>query len=160
MRVVTRANNVVRHRGVVVRGVTTLGVIGLVLGVPLAMLAIHAPSPLEQIRNVTGHPDDLRRAFDERVSDKTIAGVVAAIAWLMWTWFVACVIAEVVGRVRGRTPTRVPGSRHLQSLVAGLLGASLAFGVSSRQAPPLRLASPPCPCRLHTSSPPPSHRSI
>lgn len=139
MRFASRPNHVTRHRGMAVRGVTTLGVIGLVLGVPLAMMAIHALPPLEQIRNIAGHPDDLRRVFDERVSDQTITGVVAAIAWLVWAWFVVCVIAELVGRVRGRSPSKVPGSRHLQSLVAGLLGASLAFGVSSRQASPLRL---------------------
>ena len=65
-----RPNHVVRHRRVVVRGVTTLGVLGLVLGVPLAMMGIHAPPPLEQIRNVTGHPGQLRRVLGERLGTR------------------------------------------------------------------------------------------
>ena len=141
MSLVAGPNHLKRHRGGGGRSLTTLGVLGLVLGVPLAMMAIHAPPPLDQIRSVTGHPDELRRVLDERVTDQTIAGVVAAIAWLVWVWFVLCVIAEVVGQVRGRTP-RVPGSRNLQSLVAGLLGASLVFGLPGRQALPLRLRIP------------------
>ena len=171
MSLVAGPNHLKRHRGVVARSLTTLGVLGLVLGVPLAMMAIHAPPPLDQIRSVTGHPDELRRVLDERVSDQAIAGVVAAIAWLVWVWFVLCVIAEVVGRVRGRTPRRVPGSRNLQSLVAGLLGASLVFGLPGRQALPLRLRipamsvsapyiEPPTPLPRHVKSPEILHAAV
>ena len=132
-------NHMTRRRGLAARCVTTLGVVCLVLGVPLVMMAIHAQPPLDQIRSVTGHPEELRRMFGERVSDRTITEIVAGVAWLVWAWFVVCVIAELIGRARGRTASRVPGSRHLQSLVAGLLGASLLVGVSGRQALPLRL---------------------
>ncbi len=121
------------------RVLAILGFAGLVGGVPLLLVEMHATLPLSEVRHLVLHPNQVRGALANRVSDGATSKLIWSIAWLAWVWFVVCVGVEVVGRVRGRTPGRLPASRHIQWLVNCLVGASLAFGIPSRQMAPLRI---------------------
>ncbi len=121
------------------RSVSTVGVIGLVAGVPVVLIGAGATPPLVEMRRLLIHPAQLQHVLTGRFSDDAIAKLVWSIAWLVWAWFVACVALEIVARIRGSSPSKVPGSRHIQSLVTYLVGASLAFGPPIRQASSLRL---------------------
>ena len=136
-----------RYRPVVLRILAILGSAGLVGGVPLLLVEMHATPPLSEMQHLVLHPNQVRDAFASRVSDGAITKLIWSVAWLAWAWFVVCVGVEFVGRVRGRLPGRLPASRHVQWLANCLVGASLAFGIPSRQMAPLRLqvASVPAP---------------
>ena len=133
---------------------STLGLIALLGGLPLTLLGVHAPPPLHEIRLLILHPTQIQHALSTHLSDGAAAKILWAIAWLVWAWFTVCVGVEVLGRVPGRTTGKIPASTHVQSFVRFLIGASLALGIPSRQASPLRLqvASVSAPART------PSHR--
>ncbi len=114
---------------------STLGVVGLVAGVPALLVALHADPPLRQIGSVLVNPNQVKRLVATRVTDDATVKLVWSIAWLAWLWFIVCLSLEMVGRFRGRTRAKMPGSRYVHSLVTGLLGASLAFGSPTRLSP-------------------------
>ncbi len=120
------------------RVASVLGVLGLVAGVPLLLLGMHANPPLSEVRRFLVHPTVIERVFADRLGDGAITKLVGLIAWMTWSWFAVCVVVEIVSRIRGRAPGKVPGSRYIQSLVTYLVGASLALGAPSRQASHLR----------------------
>ncbi len=132
-------NRLANRKGLIFRVATTLGFFGLLIGVPLLLVEVHATPPLGDMRYLLVHPGQVGVVLSRRLNDGVTTKLVWTIAWLAWAWFVVCVGVEFVGRIRGRIPGRMPGSRHIQSLVAGLVGASLAFGLPSRQMSPLRL---------------------
>ncbi len=133
------AERVVGRRQLVFRLASALGVIGLVAGVPIALLTAHAEPAVAELWVLFTHPALIQHVFAVRVSDGALAKVAWSIAWLAWAWCLACISFEIVGRVRGRTAKRIPGSRYVQSWLTYLVGASLAFGSPVRQAAPLRL---------------------
>ena len=53
-------------------------------------------------------------------------------AWVAWAWFVTCIALEARSWLSGRAPARLPGSRTMQWLVAGLVGAAFALGGMAR----------------------------
>jgi len=139
MSLLLKAERPVGPKRWVVRIASTLGVFGLAAGVPIVLAATRAMPPLAELRLLLSHPTLASRVVTGRVSDGAVAKIVWSIAWLAWGWFVACILLEVVARVRGRTPGRLPGSRYIQSFVTYMVGASLAFGYPIRQMTPMRL---------------------
>lgn len=131
-----------RHRPLA-RILLTLLFVGLVAGAPLALVATHAVPSLTGVRMLFTHPGHVQQVLGRHVSDGAMTELVWSIAWLAWAWFAVCVCVEIASRIRGRAPGRMPGSRHVQSLVTWLVGASLAFGLPSRQMAPLRLQAEP-----------------
>ena len=115
------------------------GVLGLVVGAPLLLMGTHSVPPLSDVRNLMIHPDRIPHALASPLGDGAITKLVWSIAWLAWSWFVVVVALEVVSRIRGRAPGKMPGSRYAQSLMTYLVGASLALGAPSRHTSPLRL---------------------
>jgi DNA-binding SARP family transcriptional activator len=123
----------------VLRILSTGAVFGLVVGVPLVLVGTRAVPPLTQLQNVIMHPAHIQLVLKGPFSDSEVTELVWTTAWLVWSWFILCLVVEILGRVRGRVPDKMPGSRHIQSAVTFLVGASLALGTPSRQASPLRL---------------------
>jgi DNA-binding SARP family transcriptional activator len=120
-----------------------LGLAALVLGIPLALVSFHAVPPLEEVGRILFHPGDAGRYLDRSLSDSAVAKTVAAAAWIAWAWLVMCVAVEIVGAVRGRPTLHLPASRHIQSLVATLVGASLTVVPLGRDVLPMRLHAAP-----------------
>jgi DNA-binding SARP family transcriptional activator len=77
---------------------------GVVVGVPVA-LAVGVGWPLpRQVPSL----DELGRALSgSAISDGAIVGVLAAVLWLAWAMFMACLVVEVVAALRGRQ-ARIP----------------------------------------------------
>ncbi len=129
----------IHHRSLMSRIVWTLVFVGLVAGAPLALVGAHAVPSSTSVRNLADHPGQIGHLLGSHLGDRATVYLVWSLAWLSWGWFVLCVCVEILGRVRGRPPGRMPGSRHVQSLVTWLAGACLLFGVPNRQITPLRL---------------------
>lgn len=60
-------------------------------------------------------------------------------AWTLWAYFVLCVAIDVLARSLGRLPLRMPGGRRLQSVIATLVGATLAIVPATKSSGHLRL---------------------
>src|SRR5580698_2941885 len=103
-----------------------LGLAGLVLGIPLVLIAGGITPPLALIGHVGAHPTSVAHYLSEPLSDTALTKILTGAAWIVWLWLVVCVVAETAGSVRGRPTMRLPASRHLQSLAATLVGPSLA----------------------------------
>jgi LysM domain len=127
------------HRALALRIMWTLVFVGLVAGAPLALVGADAVPSLTGVGKLVAHPSQVGQLLGKHFGDRATADLVWSIAWLSWGWFVICVCMEILGRLRGRPPGRMPGSRHVQSLVTWLVGACLAFGLPNRQITPLRL---------------------
>ncbi len=143
------ARGAIRRKPGIVQCALAVGTIALVAGAPLLLFAMKTVPNAGDVIHVLAHPALLARTLTGPVSDEAIAGMIWLMAWVAWAWFVACIALEITSRIRGRTVARIPGSRHIQSLVTYLVGASLAIGSPVRHMAPLRLeiagASAPIP---------------
>ena len=126
------------YRQTTLRIASLLGVVGLVAGVPILLLGTHSDPPLSEVRHLLAHPTMIERLFAGRLGDGSITKLVWLIAWMTWSWLAVCVAVEIVSRIRGRAPGKMPGGRYIQSLVTYVVGASLALGAPSRQTSHLR----------------------
>jgi DNA-binding SARP family transcriptional activator len=127
------------HRHTISRIASLVAVICLAVGAPLLLWATHATPPVSLVRDLLFHPAHFQIVLARPLDDGAVTKLIWLVAWLSWLWLVVCIVLEIVGRIRGRAPRTLPGSRHIQSLVTYLVGASLAFGAPSRLASPLRL---------------------
>jgi len=116
-----------------------VGLVLFVVGVPVLLVSERASSPFTLVARVVGHPSSVFRSVEGPVTDSTVVHAVVLMAWLAWAWLVVCVLTEAAARLRGRPPARLPASRHAQSIVALLVGASLAVLPSARAYPPIRI---------------------
>src|SRR5580658_3416108 len=116
-----------------------LGLAGLVLGLPLVLVACRVTPPLALIGHIGAHPSSVAHYMSEPLSDTALVKILTCAAWIVWLWLVVCVVAEMAGSVRGRPTMRLPASRHIQSFAAALVGASLAVVPIGRDGLPMRL---------------------
>jgi len=128
-----------REHPLPLRVASTVGIVGMAAGVPILLLGARAYPPVGGMLHLVLHPDLLGHLVAGPFTDDIVTKLVWLGAWVAWSWLVVCVGVEVIGVVRGRAPSRVPGSRHIQALVACLVGASLAVAVPARHQHPLRL---------------------
>jgi len=131
-----------RHGGSEVAGSlgSLTGLVGFVVGVPLLLVGERAGSPLAPLARICTHPSSVLHSFGRPVTNSTVLHAMVLMAWLAWVWLVVCLLAEAVGRLRGRPPTRLPVSRHMQALVGVLVGATMALLPASKGSPPVRVA--------------------
>ncbi len=108
--------------------------VGLVVGVPFWLVSAGG-SPFTHLgadgrgRSVlAGHGNDIP------VVSHWLVRVALLMAWLFWVWMTTCVALEIRSWLLGRSPTRLPASRTLQSVVACLVGTALALSFVGRQA--------------------------
>ncbi len=136
-----------------------IGLIGLLLGIPAALLFLHATPPLAPIGHFIAHPSVWAHNLTGSLGDATIAGILVSTAWIVWLWLLICVVIEAAAAVRGRPPLHLPASSRVQSLAAALVGASLTILPMGRDALPMRFNAVPSPLqvivgnsRLHASA--------
>lgn len=132
-----------RTNGVVGGFGAALAITGFVIGVPVALLGDGAGSPLALLIRLVESPARLVGALERPVSDSTVLHVVTLAAWSGWLWLLACLVAEVTARLRGRPAQRLPGSRHGQALAALTVGACLLLIPSVRAQQSIRIAGDP-----------------
>jgi LysM domain len=110
----------------VARGLGALiGVIALVVGVPLALIAwVGWPLPEEMtsIDEVTGA---LRDRF---IPDAFLIKALAVVCWLVWIELMASLIVETVAYLRGRQAGRVPLAGGMQRAAARLVATVALLG--------------------------------
>lgn len=118
---------------------SAVGLIGVLIGVPLALVHFVAPVSLGTIARVMEHPRGFPHVLSRPLTGSAVAGAAACVAWATWGWFVACMAVELIARARGRHPIRLPGSSRFQVLVAMLVGALITLLPATRPAQSVRL---------------------
>jgi len=116
-----------------------VGTFALVVGVPAILASAHAFPPVSEVIGAALHPDRIPSDLRGGIGDAAAIRLLWTAAWAAWGWLTICVVIEVIGVARGRSPGRVPGSRYVQSIAAFLVGASLAVSTPTRHEVPLRL---------------------
>lgn len=117
--------------------VATLTILGIVIGLPAALLAIGAnPLPnevptLEQLRVFLTSPDDGTLAL----------GFITLVGWAAWTFLAAALALEGIARVRRTSSPHLPGLALPQSAARGLIGAALLLFVTAPVGMPTAHAS-------------------
>ncbi|KGN41895.1 LysM peptidoglycan-binding domain-containing protein [Knoellia aerolata] len=102
-------------------------ILGIVIGLPVALLAIGAnPLPdevptLEQLRVFLTSPDDGTLAL----------GFITLVGWAAWASLAASLAMEGIARVRRTSPPHLPGLALPQSAARGLIGAALLLFVTA-----------------------------
>ncbi len=119
--------------------VSLLALAGLVLGIPAALVAFHLTLPLTQVGHLVTSPSTAVHYLDRPVTDSDVVNSVACAAWIVWFWLLVCVSIETVAAIEGRPTLHLPASRHIQTFVSSLVGASLAIVPLSRDGLPMRL---------------------
>ena len=103
----------------------TLLLLGLLVGLPAALLALganpisHALPTLEQIRTALSTPDDGTLAL----------GAIKIIAWSAWAFLAASILFEVASRIRGVRTPHLPGLRVPQLAARQLISAAVLLFV-------------------------------
>ena len=120
-----------------------LGLMGLVLGIPVVLVAFHLTPPITQLGYLIGHPRTAVHYLNHSLTDAAVARSLTCVTWIAWIWLVVCVALETSAVVRGRPSLHLPGSRHVQSLITTLVGASLAVFPIGRDGLPMRFVAAP-----------------
>ncbi len=115
---------------------------GILLGVPCVLIATRSVPSMDGLAGLVSHPSKLTHFLNRPLDDTAALSLVWLVAWLAWVWLVLCVSVELVAQLRGRPSFRLPASGHLQSVVAFVVGASLAIGGPNRpsESPGLAIA--------------------
>ena len=131
MRATLGPEGTARRSHLAFRILVLLALVGLVAGIPLILVETHATPPNRRYAIWWFTRRRCEHALEAHVSDGAALKLLWLVSWLTWGWFAVCVVLEIVGWVRGRSPRRLPGSQHIQWLAKCLIGATLAFGVDS-----------------------------
>jgi hypothetical protein len=114
---------------------STLALVSMVVVVPVVLATVGgSPVPHGGLAGLD-HLFHRRQGFDLRLATAWVLHGALALAWVTWAWMAVCVGIELVARSRGRAPTRLPGSRTMQAMVACLVGTSLALVTVGRTLP-------------------------
>ena len=107
--------------------------------IPVLLVALNGPSVVTAIGDAVTHPQHLSHVLRARFDAETTIALLWTLAWLVWGWFVICLALEASARLRGSSPTRMPGSRHVQAWAALVVSACLAMGTTGRHGTIMRL---------------------
>lgn len=125
-----------RSRDVVAGIGALLALIGLVAGVPYALVRLAGPPLSPELLNL-----DL---LTSRVGPETIVSILILLVWLAWFQLFVCVIVEVYGGLRSvGMPARVPLSGGPQALANRLVSAALLLFTATAVAVPIARAAAP-----------------
>ncbi|MEJ7833263.1 MAG: LysM peptidoglycan-binding domain-containing protein [Nocardioides sp.] len=102
----------------------TLGLLAIVAGLPVVLLAIGANPLPDQVPSW----DQIQTALTSPDDGTLFLGAIAVIAWLAWTFMAISVVVEVLSQLRGVRAPQLPGLRLSQSAARSLVGtAALLF---------------------------------
>jgi DNA-binding SARP family transcriptional activator len=105
---------------------SSVALLFLLVAVPIGLLyAGGTPIPRGSWHHLRQTVSSRQGADLHVISGWLIHGAVF-LGWVTWSWLVVCAAVELHARLTGRTPSRVPGSKTLQAVVAFLVGTSLA----------------------------------
>ncbi len=105
--------------------VALLGVVALVAGVPVALVAwVGSPLPTE----VPALSDVVSALGDTYIPDEFLVKALALVCWLVWIELVASLLVEAVAYARGRKAGAVPLAGGLQRGAARLIAAVALLG--------------------------------
>jgi LysM repeat protein len=105
----------------------TVAILAILVGLPVVLLALgSSPIPqslpsLQQIRDALFSQDDGTMALS----------AVKAIAWAVWFFLTGSIALEILSRVRGARPPRLPGMRLPQSAARGLVATALLLFIAA-----------------------------
>jgi nucleoid-associated protein YgaU len=110
----------------VVRGLLALALLlGMVVGIPVVLLAVRSTSYLGEFTDLQRLTGDLTAPDDGSL----FLAVLALVAWIGWATFALAVLLEVPAQLRGVPTVRLRGLGVQQSLAGGLVAAVLAVVV-------------------------------
>lgn len=117
-----RVHDAARRRGTdVIRGLlATVGIVGFVIGVPIALAAVAPIRVPSSAPSFDGVIDALSRPDDGSL----LIGTLAVIAWLAWAAFALPVVVELIASLRGVRTPRLPLLGPAQRLAAGLVATA------------------------------------
>ncbi|RKR89003.1 LysM domain-containing protein [Micromonospora pisi] len=117
-----------RRTGQILTGLCSLLVlVGLVVGAPIALLAV-AGNPLpDHVPTLAEIGDTLTSRDDGQLFLRALA----IVGWLGWATFALSVLVELPARILRRPAIRLPGLRRQQRAVAALVGAAALILVTS-----------------------------
>lgn len=101
---------------------SAVGLLALVIGLPVVLLALGAPPPIPTSVPSLGD-------FARQLGVEDLITVLVAVVWLVWLLFLVCVVMEIVAARRGGLASRVPGAGPLQHLARILVGGLLVTGL-------------------------------
>jgi nucleoid-associated protein YgaU len=107
-----------RTRDVVKGLVAVAATLALVVGLPLALVAVVGNPLPGQIPSWDGLRGGLERSS---VQAEVIINVLAVVLWVVWARLSVAVLGQTVATLRGRGPLRPPSGIGLQSLAANLV---------------------------------------
>lgn len=111
-----------------------IALLGLVLGIPILLLALSGPPPFPG-----GAPS--MKDFVQQLSFEDLISVLVAVVWLAWLYFMVCLVVEVIAARRGRVARSLPLSGPVQRLARVLIGAVLLTGLVAGPAQAAEAAS-------------------
>ena len=119
--------------------VSLLGLVLLLVGVPAALILVSPIAHFHLSMADLRHLSALLNGIRHPISDTTFVAGSLVLAWVVWSYFLLCVVVEIVGRARGRIPARLFLGARLQTAVAAVVGASLSIMPVVRATAPMRL---------------------
>ena len=119
--------------------ICALGLIGLVVGVPVALRVEGLGPPVDQLYQLVRHPSNWPLLGNRPFANGLAVKLSIAVAWIVWMWFTLCVVLELVTLVRGKVRRSTAVSRHIQTLVTCLVGATFTLLPTGKGALSLRV---------------------
>lgn len=108
----------------------------LLVGVPFALVTLAGLSIPRQLPTL--------QSLQQPISAQTLMNILAAVLWLAWIQFAACVIVEVVAEVRGvGLPSRVPLAGGTQALSHRLVATALLLFTATAMIAPAVIGTTP-----------------
>lgn len=117
-------------------------ILGIIIGLPAVLLAVGA-NPFS-----AGVPslETLRAAFTTPDDGTLALGAIKVVAWASWVFLTGSILLELVGRIRGIRPPRLPGLALPQSAAHSLVSVAVmlfvAIPVANAAAPAPASATP------------------
>ena len=101
-------------------------IMGIVIGLPVVLFTVGANPFSGGIPTLDGIKDALLAP-----DDGTLAiGLIKVVGWASWAFLTISILVELVARLRGVRPPRLPGLAVTQSAARGLVGAAMMLFVA------------------------------
>ncbi|MBI9115334.1 LysM peptidoglycan-binding domain-containing protein [Sanguibacter suaedae] len=145
-----RTSHAEAHPGVLTAAGAGLALLGLVIGVPTALLLL-AGTP--DVPTTLPTRETLTAALDLH----TVLTVLLWVVWLAWLQFVVCVVVETISALRGvglprKVPLAGPSQHTARALVAAVLLLATATGTAGALAPSHAVTTPDQAIASHTTT--------
>lgn len=104
-----------------------LALLGIVVGLPLALLAVGAAPVPHALPSL----DSLRSGLSTRDDGTLALALVTLVGWAAWAFLSLAILLELVARLRGVTAPHLPGLRLPQSAARGLVTTAMLLFIAA-----------------------------